>query len=79
MIDAFVESLARVTRTGGRYYMLCFSDEEPTGWGPRRITQDEIRNAFAQGWRVDSIEPAELDVTVRSEPVRSWLATITRT
>ena len=75
----FTESLARVTRTGGRYYMLCFSDEEPTGWGPRRITQDEIRDAFAQGWRVDSIEPAELDVTVRSEPVRSWLATITRT
>ena len=75
----FVESLARVTRTGGRYYMLCFSDEEPTGWGPRRITQAEIRDAFAQGWRVDSIEAAELDVTVRSEPVRSWLATITRT
>ena len=75
----FVESLAGVTRAGGRYYMLCFSDEEPTGWGPRRITQAEIRDAFAQGWRVDSIEPAELDVTVRSEPVRSWLATITRT
>jgi SAM-dependent methyltransferase len=75
----FIESMARVTRTGGRYYMLCFSDEEPTGWGPRRITQDEIRDAFAQGWRVDSIEAAELDVTVRSEPVHSWLATITRT
>ena len=74
----FVESLARVTRTGGRYYMLCFSDEEPTGWGPRRITQDEIRDAFVQSWRVDSIEPDELDVTVRSEPVRCWLATITR-
>ena len=33
--------------------------------GPRRITQDEIREAFAQGWRVDSIEAAELDVAVR--------------
>jgi SAM-dependent methyltransferase len=75
----FVESLAGVTRTGGRYYMLCFSDEEPTGWGPRRITQAEIRDAFTQGWRVDSIERAELEVTVRSEPVSSWLATITRT
>ena len=46
---AFVESLARVVRTGGRYLMLCFSDEEPPGWGPRRITQAEIRGAFAPG------------------------------
>ena len=74
----FVESLAGALRTGGRYYMLCFSNEEPTGWGPRRITQSEIRDAFARGWNVDSIEPAELDVTVRSEPVRSWFATMTR-
>lgn len=74
----FVESLAGAMRAGGRYYMLCFSDDEPTGWGPRRITRSEIRDAFAHGWKVDSIEPAELDVTVRSEPVRSWLATMTR-
>jgi SAM-dependent methyltransferase len=73
-----VESLAGALRAGGRYHMLCFSDEEPTGWGPRRITQGEIRGAFAHGWTVDSIERAELDVTVRPEPVRSWLATITR-
>ena len=46
---AFVESLARVVRTGGRYLTLCFSDEEPPGWGPRRITQAEIRGAFAPG------------------------------
>ncbi len=42
--------------------------------GPAYARRDPKR--FAQDWRVDSIE---LDVTVRSEPVRSWLATITRT
>ena len=47
--------------------------------GPRRVTQAEIRGAFAQGWRVESIEPAELYVTIRSEPVRSWFASIRRT
>jgi hypothetical protein len=44
-----------------------------------RVTQAEIRDAFAQGWRVDSIDRADLEVTVRAEPVPSWLATITRT
>jgi SAM-dependent methyltransferase len=75
----FVASLARAVRPGGEYFMLCFSDEEPPGWGPRRITQDEIRDAFADGWRVEAIEPADIKVTLRSEPVRSWLASIART
>ncbi len=74
----FVASLASALRTGGHYFMLCFSDDEPPGWGPRRVTQAEIRDAFAQGWRVDGIEPAEIDVTLRAEPVRAWLASITR-
>ena len=75
----FVASLGRVVRPGGHYRMLCFSDEEPPGWGPRRVAQAEIREAFAQGWEVETIEPAELHVTIREEPVRSWLASIRRT
>jgi SAM-dependent methyltransferase len=75
----FVASLAGAIRPGGEYFMLCFSDNEPPGWGPRRITRDEIREAFAGGWRVDAIEPADINVTLRAEPVRSWFASITRT
>src|SRR5436190_618462 len=75
----FVDSLAHVVRPGGRYFMLCFSEEEPPGWGPRRVTQAEIRGAFAAGWDVEDIEPAELHVTIRSDPVRSWFAVIRRT
>jgi ubiquinone/menaquinone biosynthesis C-methylase UbiE len=74
----FVDSLARVMGPDARYLMLCFSDEEPAGWGPRRVTQAEIRAAFAEGWEVVRIEPAELSVTIRSEPVRSWFASIRR-
>jgi ubiquinone/menaquinone biosynthesis C-methylase UbiE len=74
----FVDSLARVVRPGGSYFMLCFSEAEPAGWGPRRVTQAEIRAAFARGWRVESIEPTELHVTIRAEPARSWFASITR-
>jgi SAM-dependent methyltransferase len=76
---SFVESLGHVVRSGSRYYMLCFSDEEPPGWGPKRVSQHEIRGAFAQGWDVASIEPTQLHVTIRSEPVRAWFASITRT
>ena len=59
--------------------MLCFSEMEPPGWGPRRVTQREINAAFLHGWRVEAIEPTDLRVTVRAEPVRSWFASIVRT
>jgi SAM-dependent methyltransferase len=75
----YVESLAHVVRPGGRYFMVCFSDEEPPGWGPRRVTQAEIREAFLNGWDVETIEPTELHVTIRTEPARAWFATIRHT
>lgn len=74
----FVESLAQVVRQDGRYFMLCFSEEEPPGWGPRRVTQAEIRTTFANGWDVESIEPTELRVTIRADPVRAWFVTARR-
>jgi SAM-dependent methyltransferase len=60
----FVDNLRTVISAGGRYFMLCFSDLQPGGWGPRRVTQSEIRTSFSDGWRVDSIEPATFDITV---------------
>jgi SAM-dependent methyltransferase len=74
----FVESLAQVVGPGGRYFMLCFSEDEPPGWGPRRVTQAELVEAFENGWAVETIEPSELHVTIRPEPVRSWFATVRR-
>jgi 2-polyprenyl-3-methyl-5-hydroxy-6-metoxy-1,4-benzoquinol methylase len=75
---SFVQNLAAVTRPGGRYFMLCFSERQPGDWGPRRVTQAEIRASFKQGWVVDSIEPAIIEITV-GPGVLAWLAAFTRT
>jgi hypothetical protein len=54
--------------------MLVFSDAEPGTWGPRRISQAEIRTAFLDGWRIESIEPVTMEVVVLSQrEVRCWL------
>lgn len=74
----YAASLADAVRDSGRLFLLCFSDRQPGDWGPRRIREDELRASFTEGWRVDSIEPAELAVTLFPEPVQAWLATITR-
>jgi ubiquinone/menaquinone biosynthesis C-methylase UbiE len=71
----FRQSLERVIRPGGRYVMMCFSEKEPGDWGPRRVTDKEIRETFANGWQVDAIRPSSFDTT--NGPAQAWLAIIT--
>ncbi|MBH0781794.1 class I SAM-dependent methyltransferase [Nocardia sp. NEAU-351] len=75
----YTESLATVMSAGARLFLLSFSDRHPPGIGPRRVSQNEIRDTFADGWHVDSIEPATLTNTRHADGVPAWLATITRT
>jgi cyclopropane fatty-acyl-phospholipid synthase-like methyltransferase len=75
---AFVASLRAAITEGGRYCMLCFSDRMPAGVGPRRVAQHEIRLSFSDGWRVDSIEAAELEITIGTGAALAWLSVITR-
>jgi len=58
----YVEGLKTVLKPGGRLFLLCFSDQMPGTQGPRRISQAELRSSFADGWEIESIEPAEFDV-----------------
>jgi len=74
-----VDNLRAVIPPGGRYLMLCFSDRQPGHVGPRRVTRDEIRASFDDGWQVDSIEPAEIEITTGPNGILAWLATIIRT
>jgi cyclopropane fatty-acyl-phospholipid synthase-like methyltransferase len=58
----YVNGLASVVKPGGKIFMVCFSDEEPPGDGPRRVSQNEIHAAFSQGWQVESIQPTRFEI-----------------
>jgi cyclopropane fatty-acyl-phospholipid synthase-like methyltransferase len=75
----YVQSLTRVLGSGGRYFMLCFSDRQPGSFPlPRRVTQEEIRVAFADGWRVDEIVEARFAQRFFPEGALAWRCSITR-
>ena len=76
----YVRSLAGVVRPGGVVYLLCFSDRVPGTVGPRRVSQAELRSAFADGWAVERIEEATFEVNPDFPLGRpdAWLARIVR-
>lgn len=69
------QGLERVLRPGGTYFMICFSEKEPGDWGPRRVTQAEIRSVFKDGWQTNYIQPARLE-TINGH-AEAWLASLT--
>ena len=74
----YARSLASALRPGGRYLMLGFADRQPGKYGPHGLTLQEIADTFTTGWRVDSIEPATIEITTDPDGIRAWLAAVTR-
>jgi SAM-dependent methyltransferase len=73
----YVASLAAVVSPGGRVLLACFSDRQPGDWGPRRVRQAELREAFAAGWVIESIEPVRFHTNLDPPTAAAWLARIT--
>jgi hypothetical protein len=51
-----------VVEPGGRLFLMCFSDEEPGTEGPRRVSRQELYDAFAGGWEVESVQAMRVEV-----------------
>jgi len=77
----YVTSLASVLEPGGTCYLMCFSDRQPGTMGPRRVSQEELRAAFSDGWAVASIvaDAFEVNPGLGTPTAQAWLATIRRT
>jgi SAM-dependent methyltransferase len=81
----YVRGLAQVLEPGGRLFLLCFSDEEPGTGGPRRVSRQELYDAFASGWEVESIDPIQFDTNPQAAEMnfseggpKGWLAVVRR-
>jgi SAM-dependent methyltransferase len=76
----YVDSLAAVIRSGGSYYLMCFSDQQPGDWGPRRVRAAELRSAFRDGWAVESVSADTFEVNPinGTTQAQAWLAAMRR-
>jgi cyclopropane fatty-acyl-phospholipid synthase-like methyltransferase len=81
----YVGGLARVIEPGGRLFLMSFSDEEPGTEGPRRVSRQELYDAFTGGWEVESVQPCQIEVNPEFTEVqfseggpKAWFAVVRR-
>jgi SAM-dependent methyltransferase len=74
----YVHSLCEVLAPGGTLHLLCFSEEEPPGPGPRRIAEHEIADAFRAIFALTRIRAGRLETLVHDGGARAWIATLVR-
>jgi SAM-dependent methyltransferase len=75
---AYASALHRAMSVGGTLLLLCWSERNPWGFGPRRVTRDELRASFANGWSVDAIDAEVLESRLEVGPIHAWLARLGR-
>lgn len=76
---AYAASVRATLRPGGRCYLLAWSNRNPWGYGPVRVTRAMICRAFADGWQVQAIERERIGTRLAAEGAQAWLATLRAT
>jgi hypothetical protein len=71
--------MARVLVTRGRYFMLCFSEKEPTDWGgPRRIRREEIETTFSPLFQINYIRDEFFATRFHTNGGKAYLTSATK-
>ncbi len=58
----YVQGLQQIIKPEGLFVMLCFSDAEPAGNGPRRISESELHASFWRSWQILSLDATHFQV-----------------
>jgi SAM-dependent methyltransferase len=77
----YLSGLRTLMPAGARCLILAFSDRQPGDFGrPHKFARAELEEAFSAeaGWRLDSLEPSTIDVTIDPSAVSAWLVQATR-
>jgi SAM-dependent methyltransferase len=74
----YAHALCEVLSPGGTLHLLCFSDEEPPGPGPRRISQYEIGDAFRSIFALTRIRAGRFESRIHPGGANAWVATLVR-
>ena len=67
----YLDSVKQVLKPGGAMVGFGFSELEPEGWGPRRLSEENLRETYRKDWVIESLERISFQLQ-RDEPVHAW-------
>jgi len=75
----YAKEVAKSLREGGKYFMMCFSENEPTDWGgPRRVSRAEIQNTFSPLFQINYIHDALFATRIHDKGGKAYLTSATK-
>ncbi len=75
----YAKEVAKSLRDGGKYFMMCFSEKEPTDWGgPRRVTRREIEQTFSPLFHVNYIQDSYFATRIHENGGKAYLTAGTK-
>ncbi len=75
----YAKEVAKSLREGGKYFMMCFSENEPTDWGgPRRVSRAEIQNTFSRLFQINYIHDALFATRIHDKGGKAYLTSATK-
>jgi len=72
--EFYLDGLRQVVAVGGMVHLLVMSELEPGNYGPRRVTERELRDLFEEGFVMESCQPAVFEVRGERVGARAWMA-----
>jgi len=69
----FARRVHWVLKAGGKYFMLCFSEKEPAGYGPRRVSKAEIEQTFVPLFNIIYIKDTAFDSRIGMGSRKAYL------
>jgi SAM-dependent methyltransferase len=74
----YAASMRALSAPDSGLHIMCFSEAEPAGWGPRRVTQAELQATFADDWQTDSVVAVQFETRLGPGGAQAWLASFRR-
>jgi 2-polyprenyl-3-methyl-5-hydroxy-6-metoxy-1,4-benzoquinol methylase len=74
----YLAALRETCRTNARVHILAISDAAPPGPGPRRLTEQQLREWFAAGWDIEELRRVQMRGALPGSAltlIPSWLLT----
>ena len=75
---AYARRLRAAVSAGGLAHLVVWSEEQPGTDGPNRVTRDQLKGYFADGWEYGEIRAGIYETVVHAPGARAWVASFRR-